>query len=285
MSISDTAAKTTLFISYSRKDSAVVDTLVKTLEGRGYDVRIDRSDIAKGEEWRKRIVDLIIDSTLVVFVISPASLTSPVCRDEVDLTKRLGKRIVPLMWRNPQGHAGIPEGLAERDWVSFETEFEAALDKLERAINLDDVLWRREHAQWLKRATDWDRNGRLEGSLMRAGEITAAQSWANRRPQIPLAIPDVVTDFLNASLAKEERDREELLSRERRISASFQRLVGEEAGRAIAGHRFGSAMRIALAAEPIEDERKRGITSEPTRHAYLAMAAQSSLCLVCLSGK
>ena len=111
--------KTTLFLSYSRKDTTFVDALDMALKARGYDVRIDRSGIQKGEEWWKRIVELIVDSTLVVFVISPDSIGSPVCRDEVDLTKRLGKRVVPVLWRNARG-LQMPEGLAERDWVSFE---------------------------------------------------------------------------------------------------------------------------------------------------------------------
>src|SRR5262245_15857253 len=94
------APETRVFLSYSRKDAAFVDALGAALSSRGYDVLIDRSAITKGEEWWKRIVDLIVSSALVVFVISPHSIASPVCNDEVDLTKRLSKRIVPLLWRN-----------------------------------------------------------------------------------------------------------------------------------------------------------------------------------------
>jgi WD40 repeat protein len=289
----------TLFVSYSRKDTLFVDALVKALEARGYDVRIDRSDIRKGEEWWKRIVDLIVDAMLIVFIISPDSVGSPVCRDEVDLTKRLGKRIVPLLWRSAP-KSEIPEGLAERDWVSFKAAdpsgtwedpslaerpaFATAMRELEAAIRLDDVLWAEEHAQWLKRAMDWDRAGRPEGSLMRAGEITAAQSWANRRRQNAAAIPELVTDFLNASLAKEERDREELNARERRISAGQQRLIAEATRRAREAGRHDRAMRLALAGEPTEDELKRGVTPEPARRAQLAAAAHSALGVACLSG-
>ena len=86
---------TTLFISYSRKDAVFVDALVLALEARGYDVRIDRSDITKGEEWWKRIVDLIVSLTLVLFVTSPDAVSSAVCADEVDLTKRLGNELCP----------------------------------------------------------------------------------------------------------------------------------------------------------------------------------------------
>ena len=105
-----------IFISYSRADFAFADAIYQALEARGCKVCIDRSDIQKCEEWWKRIVDLIVDSTIVIFIISPNSLASPVCHDEVTLTKRLGKRIVPLMWRRAPG-LQVPDGLSERDWV------------------------------------------------------------------------------------------------------------------------------------------------------------------------
>jgi len=41
------------------------------LEARGYDVRIDRSDIAPGEDWRARLEGLILAADAVVFVILP----------------------------------------------------------------------------------------------------------------------------------------------------------------------------------------------------------------------
>jgi hypothetical protein len=59
--------KATLFISYSRRDTAFVGALVAALEARGYEVLIDRSAVTKGEEWWKRIVDLIVASTLVLY--------------------------------------------------------------------------------------------------------------------------------------------------------------------------------------------------------------------------
>jgi WD40 repeat protein len=292
---SQTSHKTNIFVSYSRKDSAFIDVLVTALSARGYDVRIDRSDITKGEEWWKRIVDLIVSSTLVVFVISPDSIVSPVCTDEVQLTQRLGKRIVPLLWRNGPGLA-IPRGLSERDWVSFEAfepavgayenpTFASALAELETAINLDDVLWVREHAQWLKRALDWDGAGRPQDAVMRAREITAAQLWIGHKPANAQAVPNIVSEFISASLVKEQHDREELFTRERQISAGLQRLVAEAAASLRAQGRYSSAMRVALAGEPTETEvKERGFTSEPTRRAHLAASAHSSLCLVCLSG-
>src|SRR5262249_40757941 len=62
----------------------------------------------------------------------------------------------------------------------------------------------------------------------------------------------------------------------------LQRLVADEAGKAIADHRYGSAMRLALAAEPTADERQRGITPEPNRRAQLAAAAHVAPLVACL---
>jgi hypothetical protein len=72
-----------------------------------------------------------------------------------------------------------------------------------------------------------------------------------------------VFELLDASLKKEEHDREELNKREQRISTERQRLIAEAARRAREAGRHASAMRLALAGEPSEEERARGIASEP----------------------
>ena len=45
-----------LFISYSRRDTKVVDRLVRKLEIVGHDVWLDREDIQGGALWRQQIV-------------------------------------------------------------------------------------------------------------------------------------------------------------------------------------------------------------------------------------
>ena len=59
------------FISYSRADIKFVGRLEAALEARGVQARIDRSDIEKGEEWWKRIQQLIAEADTVIFVLSP----------------------------------------------------------------------------------------------------------------------------------------------------------------------------------------------------------------------
>jgi len=91
------------------------------------------------------------------------------------------------------------------------------------------------------------------------------------------ADPGGCVSTLDASLKKEEQDREELRKREYRISQRTQEVVAREARRAREGYNFSRAMRLALAGEPSEGERARGMTPESTRRAELAAAAHAAL--------
>lgn len=63
-----------IFISYSRKDTLVVEALRDSLLALRYEVFIDRKNIEKGEEFWARIQQLITDSDIVLFVLSPSSI-------------------------------------------------------------------------------------------------------------------------------------------------------------------------------------------------------------------
>lgn len=93
------AEKTRVFISYSRKDFLFVDALRAGLDSRAFDVVVDRKDIEKGEAFWLSIQQLIASSDAVVFVVSPDSVSSSVCKDEANLSVRLGKRLIPVIWR------------------------------------------------------------------------------------------------------------------------------------------------------------------------------------------
>jgi len=207
--------RTKIFISYSRRDSSFVEVIRNALLSLGYEVLVDRQDIEKGEDFWTRIQQLIAASDSVLFVISPDSIASRICNQEVELSKTLGKRLIPLVWRAVKG--GMPESLSKSNWVTAEAyeqsemADEAALAsiiaQLNRAINLDDLLWVREHTGWILRAAQWEKNGRQDGMVLRSDEITVVQSWASRRPKGAPEIPHLLVEFINASVTRERRDR------------------------------------------------------------------------------
>jgi hypothetical protein len=111
--------KLNVFISYSRADLAFADELFTGLEWAEFDPRLDRHAIVEGEDWKKRLGGLIADADTVVFVISPDSAHSDICKWEIDESARLSKRILPVLWR-PPGAIPVPEKLAALNYVRFD---------------------------------------------------------------------------------------------------------------------------------------------------------------------
>jgi hypothetical protein len=52
-----------VFVSYSRRDSNIVDQLVDRLSALAVDTLVDRHDIAPGEDWQARLGALILVPT------------------------------------------------------------------------------------------------------------------------------------------------------------------------------------------------------------------------------
>ena len=106
------------FISYSRDDLYFADQLDVALNACGFECLIDRHGISGGEEWKRRLGNLIRESDTVVFVLSPTSARSEICDWEVEEATRLGKRILPVMCR-PLDGASPPPRLRERNYIFF----------------------------------------------------------------------------------------------------------------------------------------------------------------------
>ncbi len=64
-------SKLKIFISYSRRDLDFADQLVAVLEWQGFLPVIDRKGIHGAERWEERLGHLILESDVVVFVLSP----------------------------------------------------------------------------------------------------------------------------------------------------------------------------------------------------------------------
>jgi hypothetical protein len=139
----DDKDKLRVFISYSRDDEIFPDQLITALETCEFECVIDRQDISAGEDWRKRLGDLIVEADAVVFVVSRASVRSDTCIWEVDESLRLGKRILPVIGK-PLGGASLPPRLQELQHIFFYQELAESgsgwgdgLKRLVEALNTD----------------------------------------------------------------------------------------------------------------------------------------------------
>src|SRR3712207_4131391 len=100
---------TDVFISYSRKDKAFVQTLHKAIEAAGKDAWFDWEVIPLTADCWAEIQEGIETADSFVFIISPDSVASKVCIQEIDHATAHKKRIVPVVYRDSPD---VPKNLA-----------------------------------------------------------------------------------------------------------------------------------------------------------------------------
>ena len=123
------------FISYSRIDSKIIDTLMARLRQAGYRVWVDRVGIAGGEHWRQEIVDAIENCTVFILALSPHSVLSENVRKEVDLADSANCPIVPLELQPITNlPAKLKYQLAGIQRINLATNFEIGFRQLLDAI-------------------------------------------------------------------------------------------------------------------------------------------------------
>lgn len=168
-----------VFLSYSRIDKEFAEgRLTKALAAHGKDVWIDVEDIRGGaSDWRATVWAGIEAAKVVVFVLTPDSLASTVCGEELAEAEKLNKRIVPLLHRSVKG-LPIPEALSKPNWVNVrpEDDFETSVKSLIDAIELDEP-WVEQHARLTQRTGEWLRHDRDGSYLLRGSDLRAAELW------------------------------------------------------------------------------------------------------------
>jgi len=197
--------KLRVFISYSRDDLYFADQLDAALKVYGFECFIDREGISGGEDWKRRLGNLIRDADTVVFVLSPTSARSPICAWEVEEAARLGKRILPVVCR-PLERASPPPRLRDLNYIFFYDDPKAApgagfgtgLTSLIAALNTD-FDWLREHTRYLQRATEWNAGGRPANRLLSGEDIAEAKAWVARQPKNAPEPTALHLDFIRAS--------------------------------------------------------------------------------------
>jgi WD40 repeat protein len=166
-----------VFISYSRNDSDFARRLNEELQIHGKATWFDQECIAESADFQKEIYRGIETSDNFLFIISPRSVASPFCEQEVHYAEGLGKRIITLRYL-PVSPTEMPKALASVQWVDFQQDFHIAFSQLIRAIETD-----REHVQAHSRlqrqALDWEMRKQDSDLLLRGSAFGLAELWLN----------------------------------------------------------------------------------------------------------
>jgi CHASE2 domain-containing sensor protein len=167
-----------VFISYSRADSDFARRINDALQMQGKTTWFDQESIASSSNFKQEIYRGIETCNHFLFVISPTSVNSPYCADEVEYAERLGKRVITVLYQ-PVDTATLHPGLANIQWIDFNrynNDFYANFSELIRTLdtNLD---YTRFHTRLLIKAVEWQRSDREPSYLLRGKDLKESEQW------------------------------------------------------------------------------------------------------------
>jgi len=167
-----------VFVSYSRADSDFARKLNDALQMQGKTTWFDQESIASGADFQQEIYRGIESSNNFLFILSPRSINSPYCKDEVEYAAKLNKRFVTVLHRQVNPASLHPE-LAKVQWIDFnrnEKDFDANFRELLTTLDTDrEYVY--SHTKWSQRALEWETRGKSRDLLLRGDEFTIAQNW------------------------------------------------------------------------------------------------------------
>jgi WD40 repeat protein len=195
----DQSGRDDAFVSYSRRDVEFVRRLRDALNERGKRLWVDLEDIPPTADWRAKVHAGLEQARNVIFVISPDSIASRVCTEELDGALALRKRLIPIVCRDVESK-DVRRELKAPNWISFEdaTKFDASLDTLATALETD-LAWLDAHARYSVLAGDWTRRNHDPSLLLRGDDLRAAEAWLAASAAQPEAATENQVAFILAS--------------------------------------------------------------------------------------
>ena len=265
-----------VFVSYSRRDGEFVRRFAEALTERGKDVWVDVDGIRDAEVFPAALRTAVEQSDGFVFVISPDSVASDYCEQEVEHALELNKRIVPLLLRTVPDEA-VPEGVRVRNWIPCRdtAEFEPGVARVLEALDTD-LDWTKGHTRWLLKALEWDAEGKDRSFLLRGSELVAAEGWlaaASGKEPEPTTLQ---SEYIAASRLAASRRQRTLLAVSGVVTVlSLGLLVFALISRsqAISARNTAKSQAVTAQSQALAADSQAQLTVDPERSILLAVAA------------
>jgi hypothetical protein len=229
-----------VFISYSRKDSDFVRRLHGALAQHNRDVWVDWEDIPLTADWWQEIRGGIESADTFVLVVTPDSLSSPICALEIAHATEHHKRLIPIVRAEVDEKAALGslaahsqddnlrktlngrdlaeigrdnwQAVSRHNWLFFkdDADFDTSFQKLTAAVNTD-LDYVRQHTRLLMQARDWEAHQRDESYLLTGAEIREAEGFlaqsVNKQPRPTDLHADYILASQRAESVRQQRER------------------------------------------------------------------------------
>jgi len=162
-----------VFISYARADQPFVRRLEQALTTARRDVWVDWLGPEPTADWQVEVTKAIESSRAFVAIISPDFAVSESCREELEQAHAMGKRLVPVVYREVPANDLNPS-LRRLHWLWAPEVSLDFIDSLVRALDID-LEWVSTHTMITRRAAEWERAARSTGLLVRGDALRQAE--------------------------------------------------------------------------------------------------------------
>jgi len=200
-----------IFISYSRKDIDFAGKIVHALAENDLDTWIDWEDIPKGEDWWQQIQGGIEQADAFLFLVSPDSVKSEVCNQEIDHAVQNGKRILPIVIHDIPPQKPHPE-ISKRNWIfcrEGQDDFKQAIDETRDTIHTD-YEWLQFHTELQVKALKWQRSDYEKSLLLRGRELESAESMLGLKAGLEPQPVDLQREYILRSRQAVYRQRRQI---------------------------------------------------------------------------
>jgi WD40 repeat protein len=202
-----------VFISYSRKDSEFVKKLFEDIKDTGKEVWADFEDIPKAADWWEEIKAGINAADTFIFVISPDSVQSDICHQEIDHALAMNKRFLPILHREiteDADKAKIHGAVSSHNWIFFREgdDYQASFKTLIESIETD-LEHNRTLTRLLVRAKEWLDNEKSSSYLLQGDDLQQADNWlsssVNKVPSPTDLHAEYIKNSRNAEAGRQRR--------------------------------------------------------------------------------
>jgi WD40 repeat protein len=206
---------TDVFISYSRKDKAFVQVLNDALVESKYDAWVDWENIPLTADWWAEIQAGIEAADTFIFVITPDSIASHVCGQEIDHAVENNKRLVPIVRQEGFDMSLVRPALAKANWLFFKAEddFEAAFQSLVDTLNTD-LTHVKTHTQLLVKALEWQHKAHNPDLLLRGSQLESIVGWITVSADKEPRLTQEQREYVAASTKAEKQSQEAEIARQ-----------------------------------------------------------------------
>ena len=170
-----------LMISYSHRDKEFVQKLYNCLLAQGFspeDIWVDWEGIPISAEWMKEITKGIQTSDVFLFVISPDSVKSEVCQQEIEIATQSNKRFIPIQYRSVGEEVQAHNKIYSHQYLTIQNEedLDQNIPVLVKSINTD-LDWLAQHTRLYNRALEWESKNHNDSYLVRGPDLQDALTF------------------------------------------------------------------------------------------------------------